>query len=41
MVPLGLSRQEKTALVAFIRALNSLNPEVAAVQPIPPARLPK
>lgn len=41
MVPLGLSRQEKNALVAFIRALDSLNPEVAAVQPIPRARLPK
>jgi cytochrome c peroxidase len=41
MVPLGLSKQEKSALVAFIRALNSLNPEVAAVQPIPPAELPK
>ena len=27
--------------VAFIRALDSLNPEVAAVQPIPPAGLPK
>ena len=41
IVPLGLSRQEKTALVAFIRALDSLNPEVANVQPIPRARLPK
>ncbi|MBE3076009.1 MAG: cytochrome-c peroxidase [Actinobacteria bacterium] len=41
MVPLGLSQQEKNALVAFIRALDSLNPEVAAVQPIPPAGLPK
>jgi cytochrome c peroxidase len=41
IVPLGLSRQEKTDLVAFMRALNSLNPEVAAVQPIPPAKLPK
>ncbi len=41
IVPLGLSRQEKNALVAFMRALDSLNPEVAAVQPIPPARLPR
>jgi len=41
LVPLGLSRQEKNALVAFIRALDSLNPEVSAVQPIPPAGLPK
>jgi cytochrome c peroxidase len=41
IVPLGLSRQEKNALVAFIRALDSLNPEVANVQPIPRARLPK
>jgi cytochrome c peroxidase len=41
MVPLGLSRQEKTALVAFIRALTSLNPEVAAVQPVPPAGFPR
>ena len=41
IVPLGLSPQEKKALVAFIRALDSLNPEVSAVQPIPPAGLPK
>ena len=41
MVPLGLGRQEKNALVAFIRALDSLNPEVSAVQPIPTAGLPK
>ena len=41
MVPLGLSRTEKAALVAFIRALTSLNPEVAAVKPIPAGKLPK
>jgi cytochrome c peroxidase len=41
MVPLGLSQLEKKALVAFILALNSLNPEVANVEPIPPAQLPK
>jgi cytochrome c peroxidase len=41
IVPLGLSQREKNALAAFIRALDSLNPEVAAVQPIPPAGLPK
>jgi cytochrome c peroxidase len=41
MVPLGLSKLEKTALVAFIRALVSLNPEVAAVQPVPQAAMPK
>ena len=40
MVPLGLSKQEKTALVAFIKALNSLNPEVADVKPIPQEKLP-
>jgi cytochrome c peroxidase len=34
MVPLGLSGREKTALVAFIKSLNSLNPEVADVKPI-------
>ncbi len=36
IVPLGLSQAGEEALVAFIRALDSLNPEVAAVQPIPP-----
>jgi cytochrome c peroxidase len=41
MVPLGLSRLEKKALVAFIKALVSLNPEVAAVQPVPESALPK
>ena len=39
MVPLGLSQHEKKALVAFIKALNSLNPEVADVKPIPPDEL--
>ncbi len=41
MVPLGLSKLEKTALVAFIKALDSLNPEVADVKPIAPAKLHK
>jgi cytochrome c peroxidase len=41
MVPLGLSKLEKKALIAFIKALVSLNPEVAAVQPVPEAELPK
>jgi cytochrome c peroxidase len=41
MVPLGLSRLEKKALVAFLKALVSLNPEVAAVLPVPAADLPK
>ena len=42
MVPLGLSKSEVKALVAFMsRAMTSLNPEVANVKPIPPADLPK
>jgi len=41
MVPLGLSRQEKRALVAFLKALVSLNPEVATVLPVPEADMPK
>jgi cytochrome c peroxidase len=41
MVPLGLSRLEQKALVAFIRALTSLNPEVADVKPIPAGKHPK
>jgi cytochrome c peroxidase len=41
MVPLGLSPLEKKALVAFIKALNSLNPEVADVKPISPNELHK
>ncbi|HOW85688.1 MAG TPA: cytochrome c peroxidase [Candidatus Aminicenantes bacterium] len=32
MVPLGLARHEKAALVAFIKSLDSLNPEVADVK---------
>ena len=36
MVPLGLTKHEKSALVAFIKALDSLNPEVADVKPIAP-----
>jgi cytochrome c peroxidase len=39
MVPLGLSQHEKKALVAFIKSLTSLNPEVADVKPIPPDEL--
>jgi len=34
MIPLGLSGGEKAALAAFIKSLNSLNPEVADVKPI-------
>jgi cytochrome c peroxidase len=41
MVPLGLSKHEKAALVAFIKALDSLNPEVANVKPIDPKDLPR
>jgi cytochrome c peroxidase len=41
MVPLGLSKLEKKALIAFIRALVSLNPEVADVQPVLPADMPQ
>ncbi len=42
MVPLGLSKSEVKALVAFMtRAMTSLNPEVANVKPIPPSDLPK
>ncbi len=41
MVPLGLSQNEKKALVAFIKSLNSLNPEVADVKPISPDTLHK
>jgi len=40
MVPLGLSPHEKAALVAFIKSLDSLNPEVADVKPIAPRDLP-
>ncbi len=42
IVPLGLTQQEKEALVAFMKhAMTSLNPEVANVKPIPPSELPK
>ncbi len=41
MVPLGLTESEIQALVAFMtRAMNSLNPEVADVKPIPQSDLP-
>jgi cytochrome c peroxidase len=41
MVPLGLTKLEKRALVAFIKALDSLNPEVADVKPPAPGELHK
>ena len=41
MVPLGLSKHEKAALVAFIKSLDSLNPEVADVKPVDPRNLPR
>ena len=42
MVPLGLTKQETEALVAFMKhAMTSSNPSVAAEQPIPAAELPK
>ena len=42
MVPLGLSKAEIKALVAFMsRAMTSTNPEVADVKPLLPAELPK
>ena len=42
MVPLGLTQHEKKALVAFMaRAMNSTNPEVAAVKPPAAAEMPK
>jgi cytochrome c peroxidase len=41
MVPLGLTKLEKNALVAFIKALDSLNPEVADVKPIVPGEFHK
>ena len=40
MVPLGLTSREIQALVAFIKSLTSLNPEVANVKPIPQNLLP-
>jgi cytochrome c peroxidase len=42
IVPLGLTKGEKKALVAFMTtAMTSLNPEVADVKPIPASELPK
>jgi len=42
IVPLGLTQDEKSALVAFMKhAMTSTNPEVANVKPIPPSELPK
>jgi cytochrome c peroxidase len=41
MVPLGLTKHEQAALVAFIKALDSLNPEVADVKPIAPGEFHK
>jgi cytochrome c peroxidase len=42
VVPLGLTNNEKKALVAFMkRAMTSTNPEVANVKPIPVSELPK
>lgn len=42
IVPLGLSKNEKKALVAFMnRAMTSTNPEVAAVKPILTSEFPK
>jgi len=40
MVPLGLSKHEKSALVAFIKTLDSLNPEVVDVLSVTPEDLP-
>ena len=41
MVPLGLTRHEQAALVAFIKSLDSLNPEVADVKPVAVKDLPR
>lgn len=42
MIPLGLSKGEIDALVAFLEhAMTSLNPEVADVKPIPASELPQ
>jgi cytochrome c peroxidase len=42
MIPLGLSKGEIDALVAFLKqAMTSLNPEVANVKPIPASELPQ
>lgn len=42
IVPLGLSKNEKKALVAFMtNAMTSTNPEVANVKPVPASEFPK
>ena len=42
IVPLGLSKNEKKALVAFMTtAMTSTNPEVANVKPVPASEFPK
>jgi cytochrome c peroxidase len=42
ILPLGLTKKEKKALVTFMkRPMTSLNPEVANVKPIPASELPK
>ena len=42
MIPLGLSKGEIDALVAFLEhGMTSLNPEVADVKPIPASELPQ
>jgi hypothetical protein len=42
IVPLGLSKCEKKALVAFMtRAMTSTNPEVSGVKAVPASELPK
>lgn len=42
IVPLGLSKAEKKALVQFMKtAMKSINPEVADVKPVPTSELPK
>jgi cytochrome c peroxidase len=42
LVPLGLTAQEKAAVVAFLkRAMTSTNPEVAEVKPVPASEFPK
>jgi len=41
MVPLGLEAREIAALVAFIKSLDSLNPEIADVKPFDPRELHK
>jgi len=42
MVPMGLSKAEIKALVAFMnRAMTSINPEVAEVKPVPASELPQ